>query len=94
VGDLARPEPGKAGPLARDLAPRADRVLTATPERLDLTSRILAVADVYDALSQHGPYRLAVPKEEALGIIREQGGKGLCPLSVRALDELASRRAP
>ena len=44
-----------------------------TAEELDLPSRILAVADVYDALTHNRPYRGALPKERALEILaREQ----------------------
>lgn len=39
----------------------------------DLPSRILAVADVYDALTQNRPYREALSKDRALEILtREQ----------------------
>ena len=42
-------------------------------EELDLPSRILAVADVYDALTQNRPYREALSKDRALEILtREQ----------------------
>ncbi len=58
---------------------------------LDLPSRILAVADVYDALSQDRPYRPAMPMEQVLGILKRQSGGKLCPLSVAALEELVSR---
>ena len=62
----------------------------AAPE-LDLPSRILAVADVYDALSQERPYHAALPKEEVLKILKRQGGRQLCPESVAALEEVVSR---
>ena len=38
-------------------------------EELDLPSRILAVADVYDALTQNRPYREALSKDRALEIL-------------------------
>ena len=38
-----------------------------TAESLDVSSRILAVADVYDALTQARPYRDAMPRGRALG---------------------------
>jgi HD-GYP domain-containing protein (c-di-GMP phosphodiesterase class II) len=62
-----------------------------TGESLDLPSRVLAVADVYDALSQDRPYRPAMPVERVLGILKRQSGNKLCPLSVAALKELVSR---
>ena len=60
-----------------------------TADRLDLPSRILAVADIYDALTQERSYREALPKEKALEILAAQSGKGLCPTCVAAIDELA-----
>ena len=38
-------------------------------EDLDLPMRVLAVADVYEALTADRPYRGALPVEEALAII-------------------------
>ncbi len=35
-------------------------------------ARILAVADVFDALTADRPYRAAMPLDEALGIVRAQ----------------------
>jgi HD-GYP domain-containing protein (c-di-GMP phosphodiesterase class II) len=55
-----------------------------TCDRLDLPSRILAVADVYDALTQNPPYREALPREKALNILGADSGKRLCPTSVAA----------
>lgn len=43
-------------------------------EDIPLGARIIAIADVYQALISHRPYRKAYPKEEALKII--QGGSG------------------
>ena len=53
----------------------------------DLTrpARILAVADIYEALTADRPYREAMPRERALEIVREQRGTGLCPTAVDAL---------
>jgi HD-GYP domain-containing protein (c-di-GMP phosphodiesterase class II) len=65
------------------------RELTA-PD-LDLPSRTLVVADVYDALTQIRPYREALPKEKALEILTREGGRGLCPTSVATLNELAAQ---
>ena len=60
-----------------------------TSDRLDLPSRILAVADVYDALTRDRPYREALPREKAPNIIGSENGENLCPTSVAALGELA-----
>ena len=64
-----------------------------TAERLDPASRILAVADVFDALTQDRPYREAMPKERVLGILAGESGGKLCPASVAALGELAAEEA-
>ena len=58
-----------------------------------MPSRILAVADVYDALTRDRPYREALPKERALEILGAESGQRLCPASVATLCELAEERA-
>jgi putative two-component system response regulator len=45
-------------------------------EQIPLTARILQVTDVYDALTTDRPYRKALPKEEALAIMREEMKRG------------------
>jgi len=51
---------------------------------IPLLARILAVADVYDALSSERPYRPAMPHAECLRILRENAsGGGLDPEMVR-----------
>lgn len=62
-----------------------------TGEDLDLPSRILIVADIYDALAQDRPYRKALPKDRVMEIMDEESGAKLCPDSVAALKELVSR---
>ncbi len=57
---------------------------------LSRSARILAVADVYEALTADRPYRDALPREAALGIIRDQRGTALCPASVDALEVAAN----
>jgi putative nucleotidyltransferase with HDIG domain len=54
------------------------------PERLagdsiPLGARILAVADVYDALLSHRPYRPAVPVQKAVAFMRERSGTQFDP---------------
>ncbi len=53
----------------------------------DLTrpARILAAADVYEALTADRPYREAMPAEKALSILREMRGSALCPAAVDAI---------
>lgn len=62
-----------------------------TGEDLDLPSRILTVADIYDALAQDRPYRKALPKERVMEIFDEESATKLCPESVAALKELVSK---
>jgi HD-GYP domain-containing protein (c-di-GMP phosphodiesterase class II) len=44
---------------------------------LTLTARILAVADVFDALRAKRPYRDALPLEKVFSIMREDSPKAL-----------------
>jgi HD-GYP domain-containing protein (c-di-GMP phosphodiesterase class II) len=59
-----------------------------TGEELDLPARILAVADVYEALTAERPYRPARPTSDALRVLAEESGRRLCPEAVRALEEV------
>jgi putative nucleotidyltransferase with HDIG domain len=52
---------------------------------LPLDARILAVADVYDALSAARPYREALPHERVMAIMRADAGPGTCPDCFAAL---------
>lgn len=56
-------------------------------EQVPLLSRVLAVADVYDALSTRRPYRPALGPEEALVFIERDRGAGLWPPALDALTE-------
>ena len=56
-------------------------------EDLDLPARILCVADMYEALTAHRPYRAGLGRETALKIIREGSGKHVCPVAAEALTE-------
>ncbi|QIN81626.1 HD domain-containing protein [Rubrobacter tropicus] len=62
-------------------------------EDLDFPSRILAVADIYDALSADRPYHKALPKEKVLGILREDSGTKLDADSVTILEDLINENA-
>ncbi len=53
-------------------------------EEIPLWARIIAVADVFDALTSERPYRKALTLEKALSIIDEQCGSHLCPTCVAA----------
>ena len=60
---------------------------------LSRPARILAVADIFEALTADRPYREAMPRERALEIVREQRGTGLCPAAVDALEAAATAPA-
>lgn len=46
---------------------------------IPIGARIIAIADVYEALISDRPYRKALSKKEALGIIKENSGKQFDP---------------
>ncbi|MES0371727.1 MAG: HD domain-containing phosphohydrolase [Mariprofundaceae bacterium] len=45
-------------------------------ERLPLEARIIAVADVFQALAQERPYRSSMPKDKVLSILKEEVEQG------------------
>lgn len=53
-------------------------------EQIPLAARIVAIADVFDALTSERPYKKAWPVEEATQLIREQAGKHFDPALVEA----------
>jgi putative nucleotidyltransferase with HDIG domain len=57
-------------------------------EAITLGARILAVADVYDALSSERPYRAAMDPDQALQIIKENSGSHFDPVVVDAFLEV------
>ena len=57
-------------------------------EHLDRPARILAVADVAEALSSDRPYREALGPDEVLGIMRRDAGTALDAEAFAALEEL------
>lgn len=72
---------------------------TGYPNRLSgrnipIEARIVAVADVFDSLTNHRPYKKAWPLEDALDYIKEQQRKHLDPECVNSLmskiDEITS----
>ncbi len=48
-------------------------------EEIPLEARIFAIIDVYDALTNHRPYRPAWPRSQAVQYIRDQSGKHFDP---------------
>lgn len=63
-------------------------------EALSQTARILAAADIFDALSAPRPYRDAMPLEQVLSILGDGRGTQLCPATVDALLAAAARSGP
>ena len=57
-------------------------------ENIPLVARILAVADVYDALTSSRSYRGAWTHERALGVIRKDAGTHFDPVIVVAFDAI------
>jgi two-component system response regulator RpfG len=53
-------------------------------EEIPLPARIVAVADVYDALRSTRPYKPAWPREDAISYISKQAGKHFDPACVEA----------
>ncbi|MHB8697741.1 MAG: HD domain-containing phosphohydrolase [Sulfuricaulis sp.] len=55
-------------------------------DQIPLAARIVAVADVFDALSSNRPYKKAWPIDEAVQFIRSQRGKHFDPKCVDAFE--------
>ncbi len=86
-------------PLKKNLGPALD-VVRHHHEKLDGSgypdglkgdeisgvARIMAVADIYDALVTNRPYRTAMPKDKALGILSEEAESG--KLDINVVDSL------
>lgn len=49
-------------------------------DKIPLASRIISIADTFDALTSDRPYRKAFTKEEAIGIMRETSGMHFDPV--------------
>ena len=54
---------------------------------IPLFGRIVAAADVFEALTSHRPYRDPLTNEEALGVLREGSGSRFDPIVVDAFME-------
>ena len=57
-------------------------------EAIPLEARVLAVADRFDAMTSHRPYRPGVGVDRAILWIREQAGNTLDPVAARVFLEL------
>ncbi len=56
-----------------------------TEPELTIGARIVAVADVFDALTADRPYRPAMPVEKALDVLRSEAGEHLAGDVIEAL---------
>jgi diguanylate cyclase (GGDEF)-like protein/putative nucleotidyltransferase with HDIG domain len=63
-------------------------------EEIPLASRILLVADAYDAMTTDRPYRDAMTQEEALDELRLNAGRQFDPRCVEAFEEYLSAESP
>jgi putative two-component system response regulator len=65
-------------------------------ERIPIHGRIVAVADVFDALTSERPYKKAWPVEDAFDFVRDQAGRhfdpNLAELFLSAREEVAAIR--
>jgi len=60
-------------------------------DAIPLSARIVAVADVFDALTSKRPYKDAWTIEKALAVMREDSGKHFDPEVMRALEQAMPR---
>jgi methanogenic corrinoid protein MtbC1 len=63
-------------------------------EAIPIEGRIVAVADVFDALTSDRVYRKAFPVEEAIQMMREQRGHHFDPVLLDAFMEVLGRSGP
>ncbi|MEA2201080.1 MAG: cyclic di-GMP phosphodiesterase [Solirubrobacteraceae bacterium] len=63
-------------------------------EAIPIEGRIVAVADVFDALTSDRVYRKAFPVEEAIQMMREQRGRHFDPVLLDAFMEVLGRSGP
>ena len=61
-------------------------------DEIDLDTRIISTADVFDALTADRPYRAAMPASKAFAILWEGAGASHDPLCIEALEQ-ALRKA-
>lgn len=57
-------------------------------EEIPISGRIVAVADVFDALSNKRPYKPAFPIDKCFAILDEEAGKHFDPKVIRAFKEI------
>ena len=64
-----------------------------TAESLGLSARIVAVADVFEAMTAERPYRPPMSEEQALAIMRESSGDHLAGEVIAALEDVDAMAA-
>jgi PAS domain S-box-containing protein len=57
-------------------------------DTIPVAARIVAVADIFDALTTERPYKAAWPEEDAMAELRQEKGKGLDPVVVDAFEAM------
>jgi methanogenic corrinoid protein MtbC1 len=65
-----------------------------TGEAIPIEGRIVAIADVFDALTSDRVYRKAFPVDEAVKMMREQRGRHFDPVLLDAFMEVLERSGP
>jgi len=58
-------------------------------EAISLHARILAVADVYDAITSDRPYRKGLPRQKALEFLQQKAGTQFDPMVIEVLMRLS-----
>jgi putative two-component system response regulator len=58
-------------------------------ESIPLQGRIMAIADVYDALVTQRPYKQPIPHDQAVKIIKEGSGTHFDPFLVQVFEKVA-----
>lgn len=60
-------------------------------EAIPVSARVVALADVFDALTMKRPYKEAWPQEKVIATIRDSSGSHFDPAVVRAFDSVLER---
>lgn len=59
-----------------------------TADEIPLGSRIMAVADIFTAITEDRPYRIGMKKDEAINVLRDLvNNESICPYICRILEE-------
>ena len=57
-------------------------------EAIPISGRIMAIADVYDSLRSHRPYKMPMPHEEAISILKKETGTHFDPLLIELSESI------